>query len=174
MKFYVKSNSHLQMNSLESEIYKLRNNLYDSSIPITRAQPLLERGSYSIVHQTSSETGPWLASPSLIRMPNGTLIACYDATTRPVDVWISVSHVGGKTWEKVAIIPRMRWPNLVEVNNQVFIVGVHSSKGNGMKVSKMISLNHWSDAVSIISDVPVVHTGNVGIVIANKRLHILV
>mmetsp|Transcript_14175 Transcript_14175/g.19757 ORF Transcript_14175/g.19757 Transcript_14175/m.19757 type:complete len:503 (+) Transcript_14175:174-1682(+) len=159
------------VNRLETDNFKLHQHSLVMEGVIT--QPLIG-GNYTVIAETPYDKGPWLASPTLIKTHNGTYIACFDTTREPVGTHVAVSHDSGKTWKETAVIPIMRWPNLVEVNNQVYVVGVDSIEQAGLKVSKMITYSRWTDPIRIVTDISSFHTGNVGIVIANEELHIAI
>jgi len=133
--------------------------------------PLL--GNMTIIAQYEFEVGPFVGSPSILRMDDGEWIASFDvkidstgttATAWETQIWSSKDR--GITWQRRTSIRNLTWGSLFTVNKEIYIIGA-GNQNTRIVISKMKFLDSWSKPVAItsLSLVRNVHTGNVGVLV---------
>lgn len=82
----------------------------------------------------------YMASPSIAKLADGTLIASHDWRDKARDgvmhTDILSSTDGGESWEKVATVPHCLFANLFTHNGALYLLGVRSARSNDLVIHR--------------------------------------
>ncbi len=134
------------------------------------------------VQESDLSKGISLGSPSLVKLPNGNLLASYDfngSKYKPVsngtnDSAVNLSTDGGKTWKKIATVPRLMWASLFTVGDTVYLVGRDTASGK-LAIVKSADFGYtWTAAKDgqIDKGVTQSHRAPTPVVVHNGRVYI--
>ena len=134
----------------------------------------------SEVKSVDASTGIFLGSPSLLRLPNGDILASFDyngPTSNTTGVYRSTDD--GETWSHITDIVGLFWANLFEHNGSIYFLGTNAGTG---VVARTIVISRsqdngstWSTPVTLFDqDIPGkavrYHCAPTPVVIHNGRL----
>ena len=149
------------------------------SLPLPEEDFAASRG--VVKHSDYNSNGISLGSPSIAQLPDGTLIASFDynGTYTPVnggtsDTEICRSVNGGADWERIALVPRLMWATLFELNGSLYLAGRDTKTGKLAIVRSTDGGESWTsaDQGQIDSDVGSLHHAPTPALICNGRVYI--
>jgi hypothetical protein len=123
--------------------------------------------------------GQFVASPSLVKLPNGRLLAALErsvswgVTQETTMKLIYSSNDGGASWQRTALVGPMNWPQLFSCASGVYLLGTerHFSPDNNLVISKMLDEEgkQWSVPTRITHGLSVV-SANTGVDVSRGRV----
>jgi len=127
----------------------------------------------TVVAFTNAENDkdPYLSSPSIVIMPDGSYIVSYDRKIPLTTLQKSTDK--GKTWSKLAEVPEMRWATLFYHSGALYLIGLKNVNQQIRIVKSVDGGKTWSkpvnDQTGIILE-GMYHTGPVPVVIHKNRI----
>ncbi|CAN5498938.1 hypothetical protein BH10ACI4_BH10ACI4_29020 [soil metagenome] len=118
----------------------------------------------------------YIGSPSIVRAPDGTLIASHDlfgpgsTSTVSAVTRLFLSHDNGVTWKQSAEVQDQFWSNLFVLKARVFLMGTTAEYGRIVIRTSEDNGAHWSAAHYLTQD-DGYHTAPVPIIVKNGRIY---
>ncbi len=115
-----------------------------------------------------------VASPSIIRSSDGNLLISHDWSGRSgalTSVYRSAD--AGKTWERLADVPKVMWATLFEHDNALYLIGTSAGIGDAVIRRSTNGGHHWTTAADGHSGVIArknYHCGPVPVLVAKGRI----
>lgn len=129
-----------------------------------------------IIAQSPDPVTMFLASPSIVILPDGTYIASHDSGGENANgVFSAIYKSGdkGDTWELTTVLKDIRWANLFYHNDALYIMGVKNGMGDVHIRRSTDKGNTWtlpSDANNGVLLKGYFHTGPTPTVVHNGRV----
>lgn len=118
-----------------------------------------------------SEEDGYLASPSLVIMPDGSYIVSFDRKRPTTTIHRSVDR--GKTWARMGEVPNLRWASLFFNKGELYLIGVKNAYEE-IRIVKSTDLGKtWSKPIDSQSGILFhgkYHTGSVPVFVHNGRI----
>ncbi len=114
---------------------------------------------------------PYLSSPSIVIMPDGSYVVSYDRR-KPITT-LKISTDKGASWRKLAEVPEMRWATLFYNNGSLYLIGLKNVSQQIRIVKSTDGGKTWTkplDSATGILLQGMYHTGPVPVLIHKGRV----
>ncbi|CAN5629052.1 hypothetical protein BH10ACI4_BH10ACI4_07920 [soil metagenome] len=118
----------------------------------------------------------YIGSPSIVKAPNGTLIASHDlfgpgsTSTVSAVTRLFLSHDNGASWKQTAEVQDQFWSNLFVLKTRVYLMGTTAEYGRIVIRTSEDNGIHWSAAHYLTHDEGY-HTAPVPIILKDGRIY---
>ena len=160
----------------------LRSYFFEGGYPFPETEEDFSSTRRTVAYSNYNKTKISLGSPSVARFSNGVWIVSYDyngtnyhpVSTGTNDSGIAISADNGKTWNEVAIVPRMMWSTLFVLEDTAYLVGRDTGTGKLAIVKSTDYGKSWTSAKDgmIDSTVGSLHHAPTPAVISNGRIYL--